>query len=327
MILTKEVTIKWNASNKKRYEDTGYLYTKLHDDVVVRVEDLAPYSLAEINAECDYCNENYKTTWSNYLNSIKTINKCCCSDTECMSKKRTDILQFRYGVSHNTELQSTIEKQKETNLKRYGVEWGLQSETIREKTKETMLERYGEDNYAKTAEYAEKVIKTSLKKYGVDNPNKSSIVQLKKNKTMLENGSTRTSKQQIYLHKLYGGELNHMIKASIVDIAFPSNKIYIEYDGSGHDLSVKCNQMTQQAFDNKEMRRYYALRYEGWNCIRIKSDYDKLPTDEILSVILNYAYDWIESGHSWIHFNIDHNQIETSDGLSHFEFGEIKKIS
>lgn len=90
------------------------------------------------------------------------------------------------------------------------------------------------------------------------------------------------SAQQLHLHALYGGVLNHPIRSLSVDIAFPDEKIYVEYDGSGHKLSVIFNSITDDEFERREVRRTYALYREGWRCFRIISRRDKLPSDEVL---------------------------------------------
>ena len=48
-------------------------------------------------------------------------------------------------------------------------------------------------------------------------------------------GTVVASYQQRYLHRLLGGEMNYSIDWSFLDIAYPERKVYIEYDGSGHN--------------------------------------------------------------------------------------------
>lgn len=321
------VSIKWNVSNKKYYESKGYQFTKYKDEIIVKVEDLSKNSRANIKAICEYCNDVYDTSFSNYNKSISTINKSCCSNTECMKAKREEILLFKYKVKNVSQLDDVRLKVKQTNLINLGVEYSLQSNKVREKRKETMLLRYGVENYTQTEEYLMKSRETSLRKYGVDSPNKSEIVQSKKNRTMYENGTTKTSRQQKYIHDLYGGELNYPVGKSMLDIAFLHEKIYIEYDGSGHDLCVKKDNLSQTEFDSKERKRYFALKHLGWKSMRIISNYDKLPKDSVLMDILKIGTNWIKEGHNWINFIIDENIIETSKGEIHYNYGEINKLA
>ena len=58
-----------------------------------------------------------------------------------------------------------------------------------------------------------------------------------------------TSKQQLYIHSLLGGELNYCTGKCFLDIAFLDEKIYLEYDGGGHDLSVKLGNMSKEEFE------------------------------------------------------------------------------
>lgn len=326
MIITETVIQTWNSKTKQHYINKGYIFTRIKDEFEVKVEDLTHGSKVEIDAICDYCCEKYSTTYSNYINSIKMIDKCCCSNVKCMKQKRQDILVKKYNIINISQLPEIKEKVKESNLKNFGVEYVLQSKTLREEGKRTCIERYGKASYTQTEEYRNKTKQTSLIKYGVDSPNKSKIVQEKKNQTMYMNGTTKTSKQQRYLHKLFGGELNFPVGLSVLDIAYIDSKIYIEYDGSGHDLCVKKDNMSKEDFEAKEMKRYYALKYQGWKCIRIKSQHDKLPQDHILLSILDIAKHLVKSGHNWINIHLDSNTIETIDSLRHYDFGEISKI-
>lgn len=105
-----------------------------------------------------------------------------------------------------------------------------------------------------------------------------------------------TSSQQLLIHSLIGGELNYPLGRNSLDIAFPEDKIYVEYDGSGHDLAVKIGALTAEQFADKQKRRnYYAYRH-GWKCIRIICKNDRLPPEnELLHIIANCIND-IKSG-------------------------------
>src|SRR5690606_10000139 len=64
---------------------------------------------------------------------------------------------------------------------------------------------------------------------------------------------------------------------------------YFEYDGGGHDLSVKLGTISQFEFDKKEKARTYFLFDLGWREIRLVSDSDKLPSDDILTSLIENA--------------------------------------
>jgi very-short-patch-repair endonuclease len=143
---------------------------------------------------------------------------------------------------------------------------------------------------------------------------------------MYSNGTNQCSKQQKYLHNILGGKLNYPIGKSSLDIAFPDEKIYIEYDGSGHDLSVKLGRVTQQEFLDKEKRRNYALLKRGWKEIRIVSKDDKLPTSYKIKQMFDEAINYLNEGHHWIKFIINDNIIQSSVFNKYYNYGELKRI-
>ena len=74
------------------------------------------------------------------------------------------------------------------------------------------------------------------KRFGVDNIMDLEEYRLKIAETLSRNNTVNTSKQQIYLHNLLGGELNYANETPVLDIAYPDDKIYLEYNGGGHNL-------------------------------------------------------------------------------------------
>jgi very-short-patch-repair endonuclease len=143
--------------------------------------------------------------------------------------------------------------------------------------------------------------------------------------TMYQNGTQMCSLQQRYLHKLFGGELNYPVGNSSLDIAFPDKKIYIEYDGSGHDLTVKRGDMSRHDFEEREKRRTYKLWRMGWKCVRIISRRDNMPSDDVLQSMLDKAFD-VLNDHSWITFDIDNNTVEFSADKYDCDYGETKRM-
>lgn len=143
---------------------------------------------------------------------------------------------------------------------------------------------------------------------------------IKQAKSLYENGNVACSNQQKYLNNLFGGKLNYPIGKYNVDICFPEEKIYIEYDGGGHDLRVKLNLLTYDEFNKKEISRNYYLMRRGWKQIRIISSNDKLPSDGKLLYLLNYARDYLNLGHHYIIFDIDKNNIITSQFIKPYNY-------
>lgn len=194
------------------------------------------------------------------------------------------------------------------------------------KAKETNKIKYGEESIMYVNEFKEKIKNTCLQRYGVENPMQNELFKQKclNNSaiTKQRNNTVNTSITQIYVCNNMGGILNYPIKALHLDIAFPDKKIYVEIDGSGHNLNVKKGEITQEEFDKKEMKRWYALYNRGWKEIRIITTKDKIPTKEIINFIKSYGFEQLNN-HSWIHFNIDKGTIETSNSVINYDYGEL----
>jgi len=50
-------------------------------------------------------------------------------------------------------------------------------------------------------------------------------------------------------------------------------------------------------------------------------------SDNILLNMLDYAKQYLSTGHSWIKFDIDNSKITTSQYETDYDFGELRKIS
>lgn len=197
----------------------------------------------------------------------------------------------RYGVTNPMHVEEYKEKQRLSLESNYGVSSPLQSPEILEKTKQTNLMRYGSTSPAGSQKVQEKMKETSLERYGVPHPMQNPEVRKKVVNTLYKNGSMSSSSQQNYIHSLIGGELNYPVSYSSLDIAFPDEMIYVEYDGGGHNLNVKLGRATQEEFDQRDKRRTFFLFDAGWKEIRFVSDIDKLPQDsEILKTIEKAKY-------------------------------------
>lgn len=145
-------------------------------------------------------------------------------------------------------------------------------------------------------------------------------------KTMYKNGTQQCSTQQKYLYNLLGGELNYPVKNLSLDIAYLNEMIDIEFDGSGHDLSVKLGDISEKDFLKKEKNRRYALYRTGWKEIRIISKLDKLPSDEKIINMINLSKEYFLTKHSWIKFDIDNNKIICSQFNKDYDYEKLRKI-
>lgn len=259
----------------------------------------------------------------------------------------------KYGVENILLNSETQEKIKQTNLERYGVENVLLNKEIKEKRNKTMMEKFGTLYPLQISEYLEKQKRTNLERYGTEcsllnNEVKQKVKQTNLNrygyenpmqspefleKWFAENGSTfvKSSKQQQYLCNLYNGILNYPFKCFALDVYLPDDKIDVEFDGSGHRMSINLGSITEGDFGKKELYRNVAIKKEGYKQMRIISIKDLLPTDQILLQMLSIAREYFNTtSHSWINFDIDNSMIinaENKDGDgTFFDYGKLRKI-
>lgn len=368
MLLDQDVHTRWVSSNRKWYEEKGYIFTKYNDKLTVKAKDLTLSSDVRVEFICDYCGETKDKQFKEYINSLNKspIKKDCCYDCRSLKNKESNMLV--YGVESTNQVPEILEKRFETNLSRYGaitpssnaeviektkntmnerygghynstiegkekyrqycldnfgVENVFQLEETKEKTKQTNLEKYGVEHHTKSEDFQDKMKLELLDKYGVEYQVQREEVKEKSRISMYENQSVATSKNQIYLWRLLGGELNFPFKTSSIDIAFPDEKIGIEYDGSGHWLRVIHGISTPEEFAIKEKNRNYGLYRGGWKIIRIISKTDKLPCNDIIEKMMEISKNHFSEGRHWIEFNIDENIIKTSLYEKEFNFGEL----
>lgn len=221
-------------------------------------------------------------------------------------EKRDATLIERYGTLYPLQNEDCFEKLKLTNIERYGVEFVPQLEEIKQKVRQTNLINCGYEYYMQSPEFMEKwLAKNSL-------------------------NFVKSSRQQQYLCNLYNGILNYSFKCFALDVYLPEDKLDIEFDGSGHRMSISLGSVTEKEFKSKELYRNIALKKEGYKQMRIISSKDKLPSDEVLLQMLQDTRNYfsIYPNHSWIEFNIDTSIVrnaEHKDGIS-YDYGELRKI-
>lgn len=233
----------------------------------------------------------------------------------------------KYGVTNVFSSEQIKEKIVETNRVKYGVDYFTQTDEFKEKSKETSLEKYGVENPSQSEEFKKRARETNLKKYGVPVATQNAEVQKKIRKTLFENNSAPSSFQQKYLHSLLGGVMNYPVSSFSIDIAFPQEKIAIEYDGGGHWLSVSHGNITMEEFNKKELKRNYFLYRRGWRIIRIISRKDFLPTESEIITLVNECKEYLETGRHWIEVDIDNQSVKCSQYQKELLFTTLKKVS
>lgn len=275
--------------------------------IYVKLEDMPEYSESKVSIKCDYqedgCRDVYQKSVMDYLknNVNSVVKKDCCSNKKCLSKKIAECNLINFGFDYHTNQPEHQAKVEETNMRKYGSRTIMGTDYFKIKTKETVNDKYGVDNISQLEE-----------------------VKFKKAETFFKNGTVATSRQQRYLHVLVGGILNYANKTPSLDIAFPEEKIYIEYDGSGHDLNLKMGQITIEEFKDKEKRKYYYMKQLGWKGVTIISRIDRMPEDSVIVEMISFAREHFNQNHSWIHFDVDNSKIISSAGEQSYSFGKLK---
>lgn len=287
MIISTKATLSWHASNKKRYTEKGYIFTKMKDEFEVDVSDLSKGSKAIVKVKCDYCGEIVHKTYSNYLKNKEKNEKDCCNEDECVGTKRQETFMRKYGVTCPLLADEVKSKIKYTNLTKYGAENVFASEAIKEKIAETNLEKYGAENPFQSEFIKTKIRQTNLQKYGTEYIMQSDAMKSKMIQTKIKNGKNNftsifpvvngvaASKPQIELGKYLNGKINEYLNGKIIDIYLEKYNTAIEYDGGGHTLSVKTNQITKEEFYRKEKEVELRLIDSGVRFVRVKNERDK----------------------------------------------------
>jgi hypothetical protein len=318
MLLTKEVVVGLRGNRRiPYYREKGYeIPTKIDKykrividyskNIIVKIEDMPIYSEAKVIVKCDYqedgCRDVYQKNVGDYIknNLNSTIHKDCCFNRKCQAKKTAECNIINFGYEYHINQPESIEKQKQINLDRYGAENIFGSKYFKDMYKQIMQD-----------------------KFGVDNISQNKDIKIKKANTFYKNGTVATSRQQRYVHQLFGGILNYSDNTPNLDIAFPEDKIYIEVNASGHDLSVKRGKLTQQQFENKERNRYYYLKGIGWKGVFINTPRDYLPSDDVLLEEYNKALEWFESDEKYhSHYNINIGMFINDD-----TYGKLRRIT
>jgi hypothetical protein len=234
----------------------------------------------------------------------------------------------KYGVTNPFQSEYVKDKIRKSMVEKYGEENPMQVKEIKDKAEKTNLQRYGTKAPAQSEEVKNKLINTMNERYGGNGASCNEEVKKKIVKSLCDNKNMACSSQQKYLHNLYGGKLNYPYEYYALDIYLPEYNIDVEYNGSGHDLIVKLDRMSQSEFDQKEIIRSNIIKRKGFKRMTIISSKDKLPSDEILLQMLDKAINYFNSTtHSWIEFNIDNSTYQNAqDGIIHYDYGELRTI-
>lgn len=223
-----------------------------------------------------------------------------------IQNKMTETMLQRYGVKSALQSPEILNKVYNTNLQRYGVKTYLLTEEIKEKTKSTSLKKYGTIHPSQSEEVKNKVKSTMMERYGVDNIFKTERSKKNWRMSLLNNDKCMSSTQQREICKIYNGILNYPIGKYFADIFLEDYNIIIEYDGSGHDISLRRNIVSKMQFDENERIRERYIVNQGYKIIRLISNNDSVYSKEIMISLLNNCIKIFNSSNTQIlKINID----------------------
>lgn len=332
-IITKEVQVKPRGKTIQYYKDKGY-DAKYNQYLTVNVEDLPSESHIIIEAKCDICGEIRKIKYRDYNKIILNGGYYCCN--KCFYNKVIVTNRTKYGCDNVMQDKDIYLKQSKSLEQKYGVSTPLKNNEIKNKVESTMMKKFGAKCSFMSKDLQAKIRESLVKKYGVEFPTKSPEVRKRVANTLYKNSTTPTSRQQLYIYNLYyinndnRPYLNYPISYYNADICFPDEKLNIEVDFGGHNLVVKLGQLTQEEFNRKEIIRNNVIKKEGYKQMRIISENDKLPSDQILLQMLQDARNYFSEypNHSWIEFNISTSSIRNAENKNGtpYDFGTLRKI-
>ena len=302
LISNQLIEVKVTGRTLKHYKDLGY-NVKCLDIIKVPPEHLTDGSHCDVKICCDICGKEITRPYKQYIAyhtyGYDTCNQCKDSKAKqtCIDKygvnthmlvpdiqtKFQNIIYDKYGVDNISKLETVKEQKKQTCMDNFGVENPMHSEFIKEKIEQTNIKKYGCKNPQQNKEIKYKTELTNIKKYGVKNPNQNPIIKAKAIKTMTNNGTVPTYKQQIALYKVIktkysNAVLNHPFSTCSLDVFVCINniKIDIEYDGGFWHIDQQ-----------KDIRRDKFLQSQGFKILRIRSN-RLLPTDQELFDAIDY---------------------------------------
>lgn len=285
------------SQNIKRYKDLGYVFNN-GDIIDVKIDDVPKNSHVYVNVKCDKCHKEYILRFDTYNKTVDDGKLCC---NKCAKEKRILTNIKRYNCDNPMKVKEFKEKQEKTLMKNYGVKVPAKNKKILDRMHKTCIEKYGAKSPLENTEIREKAIETNNDRLGVDYPFQSKEIQDK-----INNCGIHSSKQQIYLCKLYNAINNYNVKGFFID-GLIENNIAMEYDGTGHNLSVVMGKISEEEFLKRESYREKCLIDYGYKILRLKSTTDILPSDKILIDILSVSKSLYSEGYDIVRFDLDKN--------------------
>lgn len=254
MNLIKIIVDKTNISKLSK----DFINLNVGEIITENIYNVRPYRNIRCNVVCDRCGMEVNMYVNSYYIHIKNNGEYLCS--KCAQKRKEEHLLQKYGVTNVTYISEVRNKTINTNIEKYGYTTPAKNAEVISKKKQTNINKYGVECTLSNLDVRKKRDDTCIEKYGTANVLENREIFAKALSSRLENekglfsDGVPTSKQQKHFYDLYGGELNKNVRGYFVDIML-TDFIFFEYNGSGHDLSVKLGKITREQFNNREYCR------------------------------------------------------------------------
>lgn len=307
MLLTKEIEIKVTKANYKDLIQKGY-NCNLKDRIIIKTQDLGDHSGRKIQYQCDNpeCGKIVEVKWEDYIKKRKgNVPKDYCQ--KCCKTEQAKWMKENRKEKYEEINQKRFETSQKTLQKKYGVNNIMQLDFVKENYKKNFKKKYGCENLMQVEDFRKRLYENLSLNQGKE------YVEDRNGKKYYRYNNFPCSKNQKHLQEVYGGELNQSINFMYnVDILL-DNKIYIEYNGTGHKLGVIMHHMTEEEFNKKEKKRYYSLKKLGYKGIFFDSyTKGKLPKDSVLLSLKELALNFLKKEeNNWIVFDLDNHLIKT----------------
>jgi len=105
MIKSEFVEVGWSHRSKKYYQDKGYVFTSYGDIFIADVNDLSIGCNSEVIVKCDYCSQEFKTTYHKYNNyNKKYIDKDACENCKFIKSNEASRSKLRKNSFENIKI-------------------------------------------------------------------------------------------------------------------------------------------------------------------------------------------------------------------------------
>lgn len=302
LVENQKVSIKWHPSNKNRFVELGYKFTKMGDAFEIPAHLLSKGSKVMVKVRCDNCGAEFTKMFYDHL---RHGDNCCeCSKLQRVKtnldkygvenfvqskefvEKRNATMLNKYGTIHALQVDKCKEKFKETCIQNNGTEYPMQSNKVKEKCKESCLERFGVEYSLQSEEVKKKSLDTCIERYGYANTALVPEIRAKQRQSLYKNGDIATSEPErqtvALLKEIYGDNScfpQYPTEFYNMDCLLVVNdvKIDVEYDGQWiHSTRV----------GKDKGRDKYHIKH-GYKVLRIKGN-SKIPTKQQLIDAVNY---------------------------------------